>query len=289
MKGTIAILFHEMERGRELGWYVIARVASVWRDMGYEVKHVFGTDTFVPADVALLHVDLSVVPPEYLAFADRYPVVLNRSAADIRKSSFSRNLVRRGDGWEGPVIAKSDLNCAGEPERVLQRRRFRSKSWLERRFAALRGGSGRRNATGFGSAADYRLFAARSEVPDRLFRDPQLVLERFLPEREGDHYFLRTYHFLGDRESCARLGGTEPIVTSATTTSRERIEPHPEIVAARHALGFDYGKFDYVVHDGQPVLLDINKTTALGAHERSAARTAAWRHRAEGIERYFAR
>jgi hypothetical protein len=28
----------------------------------------------------------------------------------------------------------------------------------------------------------------------------------------------------------------------------------------REALGFDYGKFDYVEHDGEPILLDANKT-----------------------------
>jgi hypothetical protein len=29
-------------------------------------------------------------------------------------------------------------------------------------------------------------------------------------------------------------------------------------------MGFDYGKFDYVMQEGQPVLLDANKTPGAG-------------------------
>ena len=30
-------------------------------------------------------------------------------------------------------------------------------------------------------------------------------------------------------------------------------------------MGFDYGKFDYVIRDGQVVLFDVNRTPAHGA------------------------
>jgi hypothetical protein len=37
--------------------------------------------------------------------------------------------------------------------------------------------------------------------------------------------------------------------------------PVPDFLRAeRERLGFDYGKFDFVIHDGQAVLLDANKT-----------------------------
>jgi hypothetical protein len=57
-------------------------------------------------------------------------------------------------------------------------------------------------------------------------------------------------------------------------------------VQARKRLNFDYGKFDYVVHDGQPVLLDANKTTGadrICTQELNARR----RQRADGIYSYF--
>ena len=40
----------------------------------------------------------------------------------------------------------------------------------------------------------------------------------------------------------------------------EMIEPDESIRKFRRDLGFDYGKFDYVVHEGETVLLDINPT-----------------------------
>ena len=33
-----------------------------------------------------------------------------------------------------------------------------------------------------------------------------------------------------------------------------------EIAEERRRLGFDYGKFDFVVHGGRPILLDANRT-----------------------------
>ena len=54
-----------------------------------------------------------------------------------------------------------------------------------------------------------------------------------------------------DRSSAARLTAPPPIVTGAPARAITPIAPHPEIVALRHRLGFDYGKFDYVMHEGR--------------------------------------
>ena len=63
---------------------------------------------------------------------------------------------------------------------------------------------------------------------------------------------------------------------------REIVEPHPEVLEIRRTLGFDYGKFDYVLHDGRVVLLDINKTPGESRIIRPAA-MARLRHLASGI------
>ena len=116
----IAVLFHEGDRHRDPSDYVVDHLAEFWREDGHRVSYVFGVKRFVPADIVLVHVNLSVVPGAYLEFASRYPIVLNGKIADIRKSTFSRNVVRPGDPWDGPVIIKSDLNYAGVPERFMQ-------------------------------------------------------------------------------------------------------------------------------------------------------------------------
>src|SRR5690606_23600626 len=78
---------------------------------------LFGPARYVPADLIVVHVDLSVVPEPYLEFSQRYPIVVNGSIRDIRKSSISRNLVSQNTEYKGPAIVKSDCNYAGMPER----------------------------------------------------------------------------------------------------------------------------------------------------------------------------
>ena len=81
--------------------------------------------------------------------------------------------------------------------------------------------------------------------------------------------------------------GPHPIVNASTQVRVEPIEPDPEIARLRHQLGFDYGKFDYVIHGGNAVLLDTNKTTAAAGLPWTPELTAARRHRASGLYSYF--
>ena len=52
-------------------------------------------------------------------------------------------------------------------------------------------------------------------------------------------------------------------------------------------MEFDYGKFDYVIHNGEVVLLDINKTTGFGSLPYTSELKAMHSHRAAGIYSYF--
>jgi hypothetical protein len=283
-KRHIAILFHKHDRELNLERYVITSFARIWREEGHEVSFLFGLEKFVPADLGILHVNLSVVPDEYLEFARRYPIVLNGEARDIRKSTISENLVRRGDCYQGRVIVKADLNHGGIPERRLSRSRLLRSSRLARKISRRLSRS--RATRGIDRPMAYRVYERPADVPAAYFDAADLVVERFLPEREGDLYFARSYQFLGDRWTCARLAARQPIVNGKTMIRSERVDPHPEIVERRHKLRFDYGKFDYVIHEGRPVLLDANKTTGTGI-PYSLAREEARRHRAGGIHSYF--
>ncbi|MBL0211361.1 MAG: hypothetical protein IPQ13_10700 [Holophagaceae bacterium] len=266
----IAILFHESDRNMDLSGYSIARLAPHWELDGHEVFALFGTGEFVPADLVIVHVDLSVVPEDYLAFAGRYPIALNGKVRDIRKSTFSDRLLRRGDDWQGPVIIKSDRNYAGHPELV--------------RGIPRLDGKGLR-AT-FQSTLDYKVFDRIEEVPEEDFDSPDLVVERFLPEMEDGLFHVRMYQFLGDRASCTRVGAQDPIVKSGNKVFSESVVPHPDIVAHRHRLNFDYGKLDYVIHNGEAILLDLNKTT--GTAPQTTPQIEAIRHNmAEGLYSYF--
>lgn len=251
----IAILLHESDRGRDLSRYHVFQLAPHWQSDGHEVVPVFGTARFVPADVALLHIDLSVVPERYRDFAARYPLCMNRHIGDIRKSRVSRYAVKPGDGWNGAVILKSDLNAAGGPDRINAGRWQRALGSARRHLLALAG----RRATN--SVADYRVFAHVDDIPAGLARHPDAFIERFLPEREGDLYLTRSMVFVGTAFTCQLLRSPDPIVRISNAVSVEECEPHPDMVRLSHEMGYDYGKFDYVMHDGRPVLIDANKTT----------------------------
>jgi hypothetical protein len=280
MKKRIAILFHELDRKRDLICYAITFLAEYWRADGHEVIQVFGCKKFIPADLALLDVDRSVVPDEYLAFAQRYPIALNGRVRDVRKTTISTNLVNRSDSYGGQVILKSNLNYAGLPEREMDRLSGSRLARRIRRLLSIR-------SPYFSTPVNYRIFERAGDVPRACFKRRDLVVERFLPEIERGLYHIRNYQFLGDRETWTRLASRYPIVNDITQISQKNIEPDSEIAGLRHTLGFDYGKLDYVIHNGKTVLLDANKTTGASG-VRTPELEAMRRHHAGGIYSYFA-
>ena len=278
----IAILLHESDRGRDLSRYHVFQLARHWQHDGHEVVPVFGTARFVPADVALLHIDLSVVPERYRDFAARYPLCMNRSVGDIRKSRISRQAVRPGDGWDGAVILKSDLNAAGGPDRINAGRWRRMLASARRHMLAL---AGRKAAT---TVADYRVFAHVDDIPAALSRHPDAFIERFLPEREGPLYLTRSMVFVGTAFTCQLLRSPDPIVRISNAVSVEECQPHPDMVRLSREMGYDYGKFDYVMHDGQAVLIDANKTTGSADMIRFPVIGAMRERRAQGLYGWLA-
>ena len=284
--GRIAVLFHEGDRRTQLSSYIVSHLADFWREDGFEVEYIFGTDHEVPADLLFVHVNLSVVPDRYLAFAARYPRTVNGQISDIRKSVISKQLLRPGDEWSGQVIVKSDLNFGGQPERVMH------ASWLQRRSRAWRaarrlGAQITGNEPAFESWKDYRVFDRLSDVPTRWFDEPSAVVERFIPEYENGLYHLRMYQFLGDRSICTRLSSPDPLMKAGLSRSVERIEPHADVVAWRSSLRIDYGKFDYLESGGAAVLIDANKTVGASTHLATDELRAMRRHLAEGLYSYF--
>ena len=244
----IVIITHVYDGFRERN-FLLRSLAGYWLDAGHDVHLVAGLDNWPDADVAIMHVDLSLVPGAYSATAKRYPVVVNGAAVDVRKRLVSRNLVTRNDGWTGPVIVKTDLNYGGLPEK-------QAAECFRRDGKPADLPPGPVVAT----TRPYPIFSAASAVPAEVWANPGLVVERFLPEQDERGYCVRAWVFCGDRERCTRYRGTDPIVKSATIVAHEPAPVPDAMRAERERLGFDYGKFDFVVRDGQAILLDANRT-----------------------------
>lgn len=268
-KKTIAVLFHELDTPSTINNYLITYYASIWQQLGSQVVVLFGPARFIPADLILVHVDLSVVPETYFEFATRYPIVLNGAIRDIRKSVISQNLLNKGGDYPSPVIIKSDCNYAGLPE-------MRMAPQAQYPSAQL-----------FKSPLDYRIFPNLAAVPEIIFNTPGLVVEKFLPEKVGDLYCVRFYNFLGSKGNCMRVTSKNPVVHICQAETIESIPFDPRLEQLRRALNFDYGKFDYVERDGEIVLFDTNKTTGfVGGSQDQAWREARY-FRAMGVYDYF--
>lgn len=271
-KKTIAVLWHEYQQQHPLHGrvsYMISHYADVWREDGHQVINIYGPTQFLPADVLIVHVDLSVVPPEYLRFAARFPVALNGTIGDIRKSTVSTLRVQANDPWLGPVIVKSDLNFAGIPERRIK--------------------SATSSPTGpmMGSPNDYRVFDRIAAVPRMVWSDPNVVVERFMPQIEDGEYVIHNMVFLGERATCTKNFSKHPVIHASNQTRTSWVEPHPDVLALRKKLGFDMGKFDYVIHEGKPVVFDTNKTVGAQPGTPSPEQQRVRRQRAEGLYAYF--
>jgi hypothetical protein len=175
--------------------------------------------------------------------------VINHRALDIRKRHVSRIVLSRESDWNGPVIIKTNLNHGG---------------MAEMRYYQLARDSGRTDLTPPAdmvfSTEPYQILEHKSAVNRAFWDHPGIVVEPFMPEHDERGYWMRTWIFLGSEERSTRYVATDPLVKSANIIGREPCEVPEAIRAERGRLGFDFGKFDFVVHAGQAILLDANRT-----------------------------
>lgn len=254
---TIAILTHA-DHGLIAGT-TLARIATEhWAPAGHRVVAHRGLGTPPPADLAFLHVGFTVIPELYRALAARYPRTINGGLVDTLKRRVCTDLLRPDDPYDGPVIVKTDLNHGGKPEwrQRVRQAELSGKLWLKlqeclpaRWFGRLEGNL-------------YPVLPHKRDVPDWVWRSPDLVVQPLHAERRGELYAMHQWYFLGDRDCVSTFLGRAPVVKLANVV--ERLPLHADVPEAmrrrRVELNFDYGKFDYVVVDGEAILLDANPT-----------------------------
>ena len=272
---SITILVHERHRDAPRRAYRVWAVAENWRRRGIRVAVQFGLAGPTASDLLFPHVDASHIPDDYWTYIQGAPRAVNRAVRDIRKTAYTTRLTL-GSNWPGPVIVKTRGNCGGFGDEDLAnpgRRSLAARAWsrLSRRPRLERLGL----AWARGLRA-YHIYDSLDLVPRAAFRNPHLHVERFLPERRGHEYAVRMWTVLGDRWIHRTLIGPDPLVKNRNARLTHDTEPPPpEIIAWRHRLGLDYGKMDYVIHDGTPVLLDVNTTPTVTGDVRTEEHTLA--------------
>jgi hypothetical protein len=279
----IVIIQHENDFQGEQGVYFIEVIVSCWRESGHEILFINGLHENIEADIAILHVNLSVVPDEYVRYAMKFPVTLNLNITDIRKQTISQYQVEKNDDYDGSVIVKTDKNCGGIPEAKIYNQPLPSNRSLvkfARRFVRKTRNAGIKlklisiNSSRF-VVTEYResfsIFEHKGQVPEYIWNDKNWIVERFLPEIEDSRFVIRNAYFLGDKMICFKTFSSDPIVKEEKESESYKIEMPQKIIQIRNQLGLNYGKIDYVMHNGEPVVLDIGKTIGGGDFGREAA------------------
>ncbi|MEZ6002122.1 hypothetical protein [Hyphomonas sp.] len=181
--------------------YMLSALMRLWREKGLQVEC---SDTYSQdADVCILHHDKTRLNLDELAKAPEGATVLNGNVLDISKTHISVLQTTEGDDWGGPVIIKTDLNHFGFPEGgeaeqigllsslcFKVRRRLSHRSWrLARQLPP----------------GHYPVLESKNDVPGWVWNDENLIVEKFLPERNEDGlYGVRGWIFFGDREYAYR-------------------------------------------------------------------------------------
>ncbi len=289
----IVIIQHQNDHAGESGVYFIEMIARCWREAGHHVVFLNGVQENIRADLALLHVNLSVVPREYVEYAKQFPIVLNEKITDIRKRTISRQLVSRDEDYDGPVIVKTDLNCAGLPEAniykmAVPKRRSVMRFWrffvrkarnLAIKLQMVESGTNRLVQTEYRET--FQIFKNKNRVPKYIWSDKNWIVEKFMPEMGNSKFVVRNAYFLGGKMIGYKNYSADPVVKDEEEAGSEVVSIPNEIVQFQNEIGLDYGKIDYVIHDGNPVILDVTKTMG-GAFGVDAATILA-----DGLEDYM--
>jgi len=206
----------------------------------------------------------------------------------LAKSKISSLILSRDDTYAGPVIVKTDLNSYGWPEYNLLRRQaksgFNPMTYLKYRYERhlrprLRSLPNR----------EYTVFDALSSVPSWIWRDRRYVVEAYKPQFDGEFYHVNYWFFLGDADVAFSVWKAESVVRAYLEEQCSPPHSHvpEEVRRVREALRLDFGKLDYLVHDGRAEVIDASRTPNAGERIALPQRGEICQKLAAGLESYF--
>lgn len=258
-KFKISILHHRLEDKRTGKHRLVNYLAESWNKTGLPTNIVYGIAREVSSEIVFMHLDLSLVPEAYINFGVKFPNAVNLKLTDIRKHRFCSHRVLPGEVTTEPVIVKSDYNYNSIPEGYMKNN-FKAIPLREKIFFSKDCRYIQPPALAHRQPA-YSIFKNSDSVPAEDWQEGRIV-ERFLPERENDTYVLRLTFFLGSRHLTLKLKSTESIIKHENIMSLEECETPISLLEWIKEKELDYGKIDYAIHEGKPVIYDVNKTPA---------------------------
>lgn len=279
MKKTILVVMLENSPNFKEQSSLLAHLCLIWEAQGHAIRVAQGIRQPLQADLAISHIDLTVVPDEYSAFLEGYPATINIQATNISKTHISRNLLTKESNYLGEVIVKTANNYGGLPELMYQSQSGQLQNVMlhERPWKRVE----------YLDTNNYPRFSSIKEVPHGVWQNHRLVVEKFLPEMDAEGNFcLRYWIFLGDKEINVLHKSSKAIVKDTDHNSRIITEVPDELRAFRTEMGIDFGRIDYGIVNGKAVVYDINSTPAAGENQLHLIR-GELAELAEGIRQYI--
>ena len=289
--------------------YSIDHYIVRWRKSGYRVLDHIGPENVPSGDVVVVHIDASVIPSEYIQVINRFPKSINGRILDITRRNFSQILLSERDDYTGAVLVKTNANYGGSPEyetkrstryqtlepsasplsliefarqtpRILKNRLVRLCQKLRKRLLPINW-----KTVEVLNPYAYPIYENIQAVPKGVWKNPHLVVEKFLGQQVDGLFTTYYYVFFGSREIVGRLKAESPIVKFTTCVEDIELEVPDFVRQWRKELQIDFGRFDYLEFDGQFFLIDVNKTEGGGASNEQYA--DAFDYLAAGLEDYL--
>ena len=218
-----------------------------------------------------MHVDLSVVPKRYAAWAatsSDNQIIWNARINDIRKSRVSSHLLSRQDNWDGPVILKTECNCGARPEGALKSP-LKKQTWRD---------------AGNPENQDYVVKDSMSEVPCWAWNSPHWVVERYFGAVEAEKSIWNLTILGGELELVRFTADSQNDYEQSQFDHWNFEQVDDELRKIVDGLSIEYGRLDLLKINGAWVLLDVNKTPGQYPRQNAPeARRAFYDHRIETL------
>jgi len=253
-------------------FYILRRALDALPAAGLSYRVLGRSDTEGGACVSIVHVDLTEVPESFLPTAGAYSVCLNGGARSIHRHLYSTARIDRGSAYAGPVIVKTVLNHRGIPELAYRCHSDRLFRWRYR-FDRFLGNPIKR-----AHCPEYAIYLSKEAVPDSVWGDARLLVERFLPGSMKLPIVKYRYDFFLDVTLHTRAVYDSLLCDHTKVREVSLIDGIPDsIMQVRCNLQLDFGSIDYFVVEGEAVTVDANKTTTC---------TEDWVSRYPAVSRY---
>lgn len=256
-------------------FYTLSHLLPGLAEAGLSYRVSERLEPFEKAPSAFMHVDLTELPPAFVAVHEAYPRCVNGRARTISRLLYSKLRLDRDADYDGPVIVKTALNHRGLPELhyektrgPMSRLRHEMRRLLIADYIAK-------------ACPPYQVLSSLAEVPEDVWSDGRLIVEKFAPGRIELPVVKHRYEFLLDVGLNTRTAFESLLCDPSKVASFEVVDDVPEsVTAVRRQLNLDFGAIDYFVTGDEASVIDANKTTSM---------TATWVRDFPAVSRYLAR